>query len=50
MIESRRLPHVGVLFYIWVGIFSLMIIAQFWSFANDIYSRSAGNRLRPFSD
>jgi AAA family ATP:ADP antiporter len=41
-------PHVGVVFYIWVGIFSLATIAQFWSFANDIYRREAGERLFPF--
>jgi AAA family ATP:ADP antiporter len=42
------LPYVGVVFYIWVGIFSLATIAQFWSFANDIYRREAGERLFPF--
>ena len=35
----------GVAFYLWVGIFNLMVIAQFWSFANDIYTREAGERL-----
>jgi len=37
----------GVVFYLWVGIFNLMIIAQFWSFANDIYSQDEGKRLFP---
>jgi ATP:ADP antiporter, AAA family len=41
------LPFVGVAFYVWVGFFSLSIIAQFWSYANDIYTRDAGNRLFP---
>jgi AAA family ATP:ADP antiporter len=41
------LPYVGVAFYIWVGIFSLTTIAQFWSYANDIYSRPEGERLFP---
>ncbi|HMI90860.1 MAG TPA: hypothetical protein VK509_05825, partial [Polyangiales bacterium] len=27
----------GVAFYLWVGVFSVTAIAQFWSFANDIY-------------
>jgi AAA family ATP:ADP antiporter len=40
-------PYVGVVFYIWVGIFSISLIAQFWSFANDIYSKEAGDRLFP---
>lgn len=40
-------PFVGVAFYVWVGFFSLSVIAQFWSYANDIYSKDAGNRLFP---
>jgi len=42
-----NLSFVGVLFYIWVGFFSLSIIAQFWSYGNDIYTKEAGNRLFP---
>jgi AAA family ATP:ADP antiporter len=41
-------PYIGVAYYIWVGIFSLATIAQFWSFANDVYRREAGERLFPF--
>lgn len=41
------LAFVGVIFYIWVGFFSLSIIAQFWSYGNDIYTKEAGNRLFP---
>jgi len=36
---------VGVVFYLWVGIFNLMVIAQFWSFANDVYTPEEGKRL-----
>ncbi len=35
----------GVVFYLWVGVFNLMIIAQFWAFANDLYTPEAGKRL-----
>ena len=41
------LPFVGFAFYVWVGIFSLTMIAQFWSMANDIYSKPEGDRLFP---
>jgi AAA family ATP:ADP antiporter len=41
-------PYVAVAYYIWIGVFSLATIAQFWSFANDIYRREAGERLFPF--
>ena len=40
-------PYVGVAFFIWVGIFNMSLVAQFWSFANDIYSKDAGARLFP---
>lgn len=35
----------GVAFFLWVGIFNLFIVAQFWSFANDIYTPEQGGRL-----
>ena len=35
----------GVVFFIWVGIFNLMVIAQFWAFANDLYTPEAGKRI-----
>ena len=42
-----RVPYTGIAFFIWVGIFSNAVVAQFWSFANDIYSRADGERLFP---
>jgi len=39
--------RVGMAFFIWVGIFNLLVIAQFWAFANDIYSEAQGKRLFP---
>ncbi|WP_437285617.1 NTP/NDP exchange transporter [Sorangium sp. So ce406] len=35
----------GVPFYLWVGCFNLTVIAQFWSFANDVYDPEQGKRL-----
>jgi AAA family ATP:ADP antiporter len=40
-------PHLGFIFFVWVGIFSLTTIAQFWSYANEIYARADGERLFP---
>jgi AAA family ATP:ADP antiporter len=37
----------AIAFFIWVGIFNIMTVAQFWSFANDIYTEEAGKRLFP---
>jgi AAA family ATP:ADP antiporter len=42
-----RVPYLGFVFFVWVGIFSLAIVAQFWSFANDLYDTHAGERLFP---
>jgi ATP:ADP antiporter, AAA family len=44
---TARAPYVGVAFFIWVGIFNISLIAQFWSFANDIYTKESGARLFP---
>jgi len=41
-----RVP-IGVPFFLWVGVFNLMVIAQFWSFANDVYTTGEGKRLFP---
>ena len=38
---------VGVPFFLWLGIFNVMVIAQFWSFANDVYTTEEGKRLFP---
>ncbi len=40
-----ELPSIGVLFYLFVGVFNVMLVAQFWSFASDIYESEAGERL-----
>jgi len=37
----------GIIFFVWVGIFNVMVVAQFWGFANDVYSPEAGERLFP---
>jgi AAA family ATP:ADP antiporter len=37
----------GIIFFLWIGIFSVMVVAQLWSFANDLYSSEEGERLFP---
>jgi AAA family ATP:ADP antiporter len=39
--------RVGVAFFLWIGIFNLVVTAQFWAFANDVYSSERGKRLFP---
>jgi len=43
----ERVPYVGLLFYVFVGIFSVTLVAQFWSFASDLYGEERGRRLFP---
>jgi AAA family ATP:ADP antiporter len=38
---------IGFPFFVWLGIFSTLSIAQFWSLANDIMTESEGKRLFP---
>ena len=44
---AGHVRFVGVAFFIWVGIFNIALTAQFWSYANDIYTKPAGERLFP---
>ena len=39
--------RVGVAFYLWIGIFNMVVISQFWAFANDLFSTERGKRLFP---
>ena len=38
---------VGFSFFVWLGIFSTLSIAQFWSITNDVMTESQGRRLFP---
>src|SRR5262245_29222398 len=38
---------IAVPFFLWVGIFNVMVIAQFWAFANDLFTPEQGKRLFP---
>ena len=43
-LAQARVP-LGVPFFLWIGIFSLMVISQFWAYANDIHTPEEGKRL-----
>jgi ATP:ADP antiporter, AAA family len=36
---------VGLAFYLWLGIFNMLVVSNFWSFANDLYTEEQGKRL-----
>jgi AAA family ATP:ADP antiporter len=44
---SEQIPFAGIAFYMFVGIFSVTLVAQFWSFASDVYGERRGKRLFP---
>jgi ATP:ADP antiporter, AAA family len=42
--QSRAL---GIVFFVWLGVFNMMVVAQFWGFAADVYDEERGKRLFP---
>ncbi len=47
ILAELQVRYMGVIFFIWVGIFNNMVIAQFWAYGNDIYDPQQGKRLFP---
>jgi ATP:ADP antiporter, AAA family len=45
IVLGRAGVHLGIPFFLWVGIFNVMVVAAYWGFANDIYSPEQGKRL-----
>jgi AAA family ATP:ADP antiporter len=41
------LPGSGLAFFLWLGIFSVFVVAQFWTFAADLYVDERGRRMMP---
>jgi AAA family ATP:ADP antiporter len=41
----RTSVPIGLAFYLWVGTFNYLLVATFWSFANDVYTPEQGKRL-----
>jgi AAA family ATP:ADP antiporter len=43
-----NLPLSGIFYYLWVGMFGVFVVAQFWTFCADVYTDERGRRLLPF--
>ncbi len=43
----KALPLSGIVFYLWVGMFGVFVVAQFWTFCADIYTDERGRRMLP---
>ncbi len=46
-LSGMAVKPMGIMFFIWIGIFNYFVIAQFWGFANDLYSDEVGKRTFP---
>jgi len=44
---ARAHVAIGLPFFLWVGVFSYTMVAQFWALAADIYDEEQGKRLYP---
>ncbi|SRR5581483_8311921 len=42
---ARAGASIAIPFFLWVGIFNIFLVAQFWAFANDLYDQEQGRRL-----
>jgi ATP:ADP antiporter, AAA family len=42
---ARSHYEIGLAFFVWLGIVNMFLVAQFWSYANDLYSDEQGRRL-----
>jgi ATP:ADP antiporter, AAA family len=42
---GRMGVKLGIPYFLWTGIFNVMVIAQFWAFANDIFTPEQGKRV-----
>ncbi|MEE4193138.1 MAG: putative Ig domain-containing protein [Halieaceae bacterium] len=38
---------IAIAFYVWLGIFSVMVLALFWGFSADLYNVKSGQRIFP---
>lgn len=47
VLSALRVPYLGIVFYVWLGVYVLTSVAQLWSLANDVYPQGQGLRLFP---
>lgn len=47
-LSRLQVPYLGYVFFVFASVYAVMVVAQFWSYANDVYSNEAGKRLFPF--
>lgn len=45
--RDKSILELALAFFLWIGVFNVMLVAQFWGFANHVYSQEQGKRLFP---
>lgn len=43
----EKYAALGLVYYLWVGMFGVFVVAQFWTFCADLFSADNGRRLMP---
>lgn len=46
-VATRLGVDIGFIYYVWVGVFGVTIVAQFWAHAADVFDVGSGQRLFP---
>src|SRR5262245_16945618 len=46
-LRHANIAGAAIVFYIWVGMFGLFVVSQFWAFAADLYTDERGRRIMP---
>jgi AAA family ATP:ADP antiporter len=44
---ARAEAPIGLAFYLWLGVYNVFVVSNFWSYANDLYTGEQGKRLFP---
>lgn len=47
VLSRLQVPYLGYFFFVFASVYAVMVVAQFWSYANDVYSNESGKRLFP---
>jgi AAA family ATP:ADP antiporter len=48
VLNLLAVPYLPIVFFVFAGVCALLLPAQFWGFANDLYAEDVGKRVFPF--
>jgi ATP:ADP antiporter, AAA family len=47
VLADRAGLRIGIVYFLWIGIFNVMVVAQFWALAADLFTPAQGKRIFP---